>query len=90
MWSEADECRPVNVYGQTKLAAELRVAAEWPHHVILRSSIIMGPLPPLQPVGRTLFLQFVVSYPHKLRCHTNELPLLLLASPSWALRARGF
>ena len=32
--------------------------AQWPHHVILRSSIIYGPNSP-QPVSRRLFLQFV-------------------------------
>jgi len=33
---------------------EAAVRATWPNHVILRSSIITGPPPPLQPVGRPL------------------------------------
>ncbi len=33
--------------------------ARYPNHAILRSSIIYGPLPPLHPVSRSLFLQFV-------------------------------
>ena len=36
----------------------LVLQAQWPHHVILRSSIIYGPNSP-QPVSRRLFLQFV-------------------------------
>lgn len=54
---------PINAYGRSKLAAEVAVAGRWPARdtVILRSSIIYGPPPPLQPVGRPLFLQFVVS-----------------------------
>ena len=58
-WNEDDECRPVNQYGRTKLAAEREVAAKWARHVILRSSIIYGGPPPGAPVGRPLFLQFV-------------------------------
>ena len=50
---------PVNVYGETKLAAERAVQAAWPRHVILRSSIIYGPQTS-QPVSRALFVQFVV------------------------------
>ena len=60
-WEEA-KCRPVNVYGQTKLESEELVRQEWPHHVILRASAIYGP----HPVGRACtkssggsFLQFV-------------------------------
>ena len=33
--------------------------AEWPKHVILRASIIIGPQSPV-PVSRPLFLQFIV------------------------------
>lgn len=33
--------------------------AEWPMHVILRASIIVGPQSPV-PVSRPLFLQFIV------------------------------
>ncbi|EFN51077.1 hypothetical protein CHLNCDRAFT_141448 [Chlorella variabilis] len=57
-WREGDPPRPVNAYGRTKLAAERAVAAGWPNHAILRSSIIFGPEPPV-PVGRPLFLQFI-------------------------------
>ncbi|MEW5300359.1 MAG: hypothetical protein WDW36_003295 [Sanguina aurantia] len=56
--TEEQACHPVNVYGRSKLEAEQAVQAAWPHHVILRSSIIYGPPPP-QPVSRALFLQFV-------------------------------
>lgn len=44
---------------RTKLAGEAAVAARWPNHAILRSSLIYGPDPPLVPVSRPLFLQFV-------------------------------
>jgi len=57
-WSEDDACAPVNAYGRTKVEAEQLLQASWPRHVILRSSIIYGPLPP-EPVPRALFLQFV-------------------------------
>ncbi|KAK9821055.1 hypothetical protein WJX74_006579 [Apatococcus lobatus] len=57
-WTESDACKPINVYGRTKLEAEQLLQAQWPHHVILRSSIIYGPNSP-QPVSRRLFLQFV-------------------------------
>ncbi|GAX79402.1 hypothetical protein CEUSTIGMA_g6843.t1 [Chlamydomonas eustigma] len=57
-WQEDDLCEPVNTYGRTKLEAEAVIKARWQKHVILRSSIIYGPLPP-HPVARTLFLQFV-------------------------------
>ena len=60
--TEDAECTPVNVYGETKLAAEQLIRAEWPHHVILRASAIYGP----RPEGRACtklaggsFLQFV-------------------------------
>ena len=35
------------------------LSAEWPHHYILRSSIIFGPPPPFAPVTRSLFLQWL-------------------------------
>lgn len=35
------------------------MAARWPNHAILRSSIIYGPDPPVLPVARPLFLQFI-------------------------------
>ncbi len=59
-WKETDACQPVNAYGQTKLEAEQVIQQQWPHHVILRSSIIYGPQSP-SPVSRALFLQFIES-----------------------------
>lgn len=59
MSSEDDAAAPVNVYGETKLAAEQAIQTAWPRHVILRSSIIYGPQTP-HPVDRALFVQFVV------------------------------
>jgi nucleoside-diphosphate-sugar epimerase len=50
---------PVNEYGASKLESEETIAAEWPHHIILRSSIIYGPQA-LNPVERPLFVQFIV------------------------------
>ena len=50
---------PVNVYGQTKKDAELMLQAEWPNHVSLRSSIIIGPQTPVA-VKRPLLLQWMV------------------------------
>jgi dTDP-4-dehydrorhamnose reductase len=58
-WKEDDVTAPINVYGQTKLEAEQEIGREWPHHVVLRSSIIYGPPPPGAPVNRGLFLQFI-------------------------------
>lgn len=57
--SEAVKPRPLNVYGLTKLDGERLLAAEWPRHVSLRSSIIVGPQSRV-PVSRPLFAQFVV------------------------------
>mmetsp|Transcript_50765 Transcript_50765/g.162509 ORF Transcript_50765/g.162509 Transcript_50765/m.162509 type:complete len:206 (-) Transcript_50765:106-723(-) len=57
-WAEGDECKPVNVYGQSKVDAEKAIQHAWPNHVILRSSIIFGPEPPV-PVARALFLQWM-------------------------------
>ncbi|KAI7836218.1 hypothetical protein COHA_009899 [Chlorella ohadii] len=58
-WKEDDDCKPVNVYGRTKLDGERAVQARWPNHAILRSSIIYGPDPPLVEVERPLLLQFI-------------------------------
>eukprot|EP00898_Chlorokybus_atmophyticus_P008277 jgi/Chlat1/8450/Chrsp80S07858 len=58
-YSEDDECKPVNEYGVTKLAAEDFIQKAWPRHVILRSSLIIGPEPPLMPVSRGLFVQWI-------------------------------
>ena len=57
MWSESDPTAPVNTYGQTKVAAEEEVRGKFPaSHVILRSSIIVGPQPPI-PLSKGLPLQ---------------------------------
>jgi dTDP-4-dehydrorhamnose reductase len=61
-WSEADPTQPVNAYGRSKLEAEQHLAAAYPgKHVVLRASLIYGPEPQLQAVGRPLFVQFVES-----------------------------
>jgi dTDP-4-dehydrorhamnose reductase len=61
-WTEADCTQPVNAYGRSKLAAEQYLAAVYPNkYVVLRASLIYGPEPPLQAVGRPLFVQFVES-----------------------------
>ena len=57
--TEAAAVAPVNTYGATKVAAEAAIAAAWPAHVALRSSIIYGPQAPV-PVDRPLFVQFIV------------------------------
>jgi nucleoside-diphosphate-sugar epimerase len=50
----------VNAYGRSKVEAEQLLQKEWQgRFVALRSSLIYGPEPPLAPVGRSLFLQFV-------------------------------
>lgn len=61
-WAEADATQPVNAYGRSKLEAEQHLSAAYPaKHVVLRASLIYGPEPPLQAVGRPLFVQFVES-----------------------------
>lgn len=57
-WKESDAAAPVNTYGTSKAEAEEAIKASWPRSVILRSSIIYGPHPPV-PVQRGLFLQFM-------------------------------
>ncbi|PSC74470.1 60S ribosomal L18-3 [Micractinium conductrix] len=59
-YTEEAELRPVNTYGRHKVEGEAAIAARWPRHVILRPSIIYGPLP-RHPIRRGLFLQFVDS-----------------------------
>lgn len=61
LYSEDDETRPVNAYGETKLAAE-RAVRSWGArtggaYVILRPSIIFGGEAPA-PIARGLFLQW--------------------------------
>ena len=59
--NEDAPCAPVNAYGRSKLAAEEYITKNCnaSKAVSLRSSIIYGP-EPASPVGRTLFLQFVL------------------------------
>ena len=63
MSDEGVKRAPVNAYGQTKVACEDALAEDYDDgaYVILRSSIITGPRPPLRDVDRTLFLEFVAS-----------------------------
>jgi dTDP-4-dehydrorhamnose reductase len=59
---ETDETEPVNEYGRTKVKAEHMIKELYPtHHVILRSSIIIGPSQlPFQPLNnRMVFLEFI-------------------------------
>ena len=59
LWRETDAVAPVNVYGAQKADAEEMIEARYPHHVILRSSVMYGPLPELLgPVKGERFLQF--------------------------------
>ena len=59
LWRETDAIAPVNVYGAQKANAEEMIEARYPHHVILRSSVMYGPLPELLgPVKGERFLQF--------------------------------
>ena len=41
-WTEADEARPVSVYGRTKREGEIRVARTLPDHAILRTAWLYG------------------------------------------------
>ena len=40
--TESDKCRPVNVYGESKLEAELRVREEMPEALVARVSWVFG------------------------------------------------
>lgn len=57
-WREGDELRPVNTYGRTKAAAEALVREACGRYAVLRSSIIVGPEPPL-PLPKSLPLQWM-------------------------------
>ena len=54
---------PVNTYGRSKLSAEVHIEENYAagRHVSLRSSIITGSQPPLRPVSRPLFHDFIVN-----------------------------
>ena len=59
----------VNAYGRSKVAFEELLEKRWPtHHVILRSSNIVGPPSPL--TGATKFLQFLEGKFRKQSTHT--------------------
>lgn len=57
-WTEDGPCCPINAYGRSKREAEEVIQDRWENHIILRSSLIFGPQPPV-PVSRQLFLQFI-------------------------------
>lgn len=51
--SEDDPPAPVNIYGTTKVAAEKEISRRCSNFAILRSSIIVGPQPPI-PLNKSL------------------------------------
>jgi dTDP-4-dehydrorhamnose reductase len=55
-YTEDDETKPVNVYGRSKVVAEIYVKSNYANYAILRSSIIYGPQPFI-PLPKTLPLQ---------------------------------
>ncbi|CAI5509800.1 unnamed protein product [Closterium sp. Naga37s-1] len=58
-YKEDDPLLPVNTYGRSKVAGEQAVREQWRgSHAILRSSIIVGPPPPV-PLKKTLPLQWM-------------------------------
>ncbi|OMP00503.1 dTDP-4-dehydrorhamnose reductase [Corchorus olitorius] len=57
-YKEEDEAVPVNVYGQSKVAAEQFISEKWPNFAILRSSIIYGPQT-VSPVPKSLPVQWM-------------------------------
>lgn len=59
-YKESDETKPVNVYGETKVAAEKYIQSNYNHFSILRSSIIYGPQP-FVPLPKTLPVQVTMS-----------------------------
>lgn len=58
LWTEDSVFEPINAYGRSKREAEEVIQDRWENHIILRSSLIFGPPPPV-PVSRQLFLQFI-------------------------------
>ncbi|CAI5497255.1 unnamed protein product, partial [Closterium sp. Naga37s-1] len=58
-YKEDDPLLPVNTYGRSKVMGEQAVRGQWSgSHAILRSSIIVGPPPPV-PLKKTLPLQWM-------------------------------
>ncbi|XP_071688704.1 uncharacterized protein [Rutidosis leptorrhynchoides] len=59
-YKEDDKTHPVNVYGNSKVAAEEYIFANWSNFAILRSSIIFGPQT-ISPVSKSLPIQWMDS-----------------------------
>ncbi|PWA40357.1 NAD(P)-binding Rossmann-fold superfamily protein [Artemisia annua] len=59
-YKEENETLPVNVYGQSKVAAEEYISSNWSNFAILRSSIIFGPQT-MSPVPKSLPIQWMDS-----------------------------
>ncbi|XP_030533753.1 methionine adenosyltransferase 2 subunit beta isoform X3 [Rhodamnia argentea] len=59
-YKEEDETIPVNVYGNSKVAAEQFISMNWSNFAILRSSIIFGPQT-ISPVPKSLPIQWIDS-----------------------------
>ncbi|KAG0454123.1 hypothetical protein HPP92_025427 [Vanilla planifolia] len=57
---EEDETAPVNVYGKSKVGAELFISSHCSNFAILRSSIIYGPQA-VSPVAKSLLVQWIDS-----------------------------
>jgi len=57
LYTEESAAVPVNEYGRSKLEAERYLAAHWPNHVCLRSSMIYGPV--RENESSTYFTTFV-------------------------------
>lgn len=60
-YKEEDEAAPVNVYGQSKVAAEKFISEKCSDYAILRSSIIFGPQT-VSPVPKFLPIQWMDSF----------------------------
>ncbi|GKV13083.1 hypothetical protein SLEP1_g24150 [Rubroshorea leprosula] len=59
-YKEEDDAVPVNVYGQSKVAAEKFISEKCSNYAILRSSIIFGPQT-VSPVPKSLPIQWIDS-----------------------------
>lgn len=57
-YKETDAANPVNVYGTTKVAMEHSLQSSSTPHIVLRSSIVLGPLAPFGGAHST-FLHFI-------------------------------
>ena len=62
-YSETDDTKPVNTYGQTKVDMEVYLLQHYPNRsVLLRSSLILGPKAPLLPdQTHDTFFHFIAS-----------------------------